>query len=139
MSEMEDRVSAALKRNPYLGRKNLRFETQEGRVVLRGVVESYFQKQMAQEALKQIEGVKEIANELEVRPLSRLSRRTATFHGVFPGLVRHKPVVQAASLKDPAVVRGKAAYPHQTSPGRDPSLQHDQLADQMAVEHPHFV
>jgi len=63
---LEDRVMTALERNPYVRRRNLRFETSQGRVVLRGVVDSYFQKQMAQEAIRRIEGVSEITNELEV-------------------------------------------------------------------------
>jgi osmotically-inducible protein OsmY len=63
---LDDRVLTALERNPYLGRRALRFETEQGRVVLRGVVRSYFQKQMAQEAVRRIAGVEEIHNELEV-------------------------------------------------------------------------
>ncbi|MBN1395744.1 MAG: BON domain-containing protein [Pirellulales bacterium] len=63
---LDDRVLTALERNPYIERRNLRFETSSGRVTLRGVVNTYFQKQMAQEAIKRIEGVDEIANELEV-------------------------------------------------------------------------
>lgn len=63
---LEDRVLTALERNPHVARRNLRFETCEGRVTLRGVVGSFFQKQMAQEALRHIDGVHEIANELEV-------------------------------------------------------------------------
>jgi osmotically-inducible protein OsmY len=63
---LDDRVMTALGRNPYLSNRNLRFETQEGRVILRGVVNTFFQKQMAQESLKQVEGVDEISNELEV-------------------------------------------------------------------------
>jgi osmotically-inducible protein OsmY len=35
-------------------------------VTLKGVVSSYFQKQMAQEALRNVDGIHEIANELEV-------------------------------------------------------------------------
>jgi osmotically-inducible protein OsmY len=63
---LEDRVLTALERNPYLARRNLRFEAEQGRVTLRGVVGTYFQKQMAQEALRHVDGVDEIANELEV-------------------------------------------------------------------------
>jgi osmotically-inducible protein OsmY len=63
---LDDRVLTALERNPYLARRNLRFETEQGRVTLRGVVGTYFQKQMAQETLRHVEGVDEIANELEV-------------------------------------------------------------------------
>ena len=64
--KLDDRVLVALERNPYIGRRNLRFEAAEGRVTLRGVVSSYFQKQMAQEAVRAVDGVDEIANELEV-------------------------------------------------------------------------
>ncbi len=63
---LEDQVLTALERNPYIARRNLRFETSAGRVILRGVVNTYFQKQMAQEAIRHIDGVDEIANELEV-------------------------------------------------------------------------
>lgn len=63
---LEDRVFTALQHSPHVARRNLRFETHDGRVTLRGVVGSYFQKQMAQEALRYVDGVHEIANELEV-------------------------------------------------------------------------
>ena len=63
---LDDRVLTALQRSPYVARRCLRFETSAGRVTLRGVVNTYFQKQMAQEALRHIDGIHEIANELEV-------------------------------------------------------------------------
>lgn len=63
---LSDRVSRAIEGNPYLARRNLRFEAHQGRVVLRGRVASFFQKQMAQEALRAVDGVAEIENELEV-------------------------------------------------------------------------
>lgn len=63
---LDDQVHSALRRNPHLLGRSLRFETESGRVTLRGVVRSYFQKQMAQEALRHVEGIHEIYNELEV-------------------------------------------------------------------------
>lgn len=66
MIRLNDRVLTALERNPYLAGRQLRFETDHGRVTLRGVVRSYFQKQMAQEAVRRIDGIQEIHNELEV-------------------------------------------------------------------------
>ena len=63
---LSDQVVTALEGNPYLSRRNLRFENSEGRITLRGVVRSYYQKQMAQEALRELEGIEEIYNELEV-------------------------------------------------------------------------
>ena len=67
-TQLSDRVLAALRGNPYLAGQSLRSDFEHGRVTLHGVVRSYFQKQMAQEALRQIEGIEEIHNELEVAP-----------------------------------------------------------------------
>jgi osmotically-inducible protein OsmY len=61
-----DQVHSAIQNNPYLSGRKLRFEAAAGRVVLQGKVSSYFQKQMAQEALRHIDGVQEIENQLEV-------------------------------------------------------------------------
>ena len=63
---LDDKVLVALERNPHLSTRSLRFETDSGRVTLRGLVGTYFQKQMAQEALRHVEGIDEIRNELEV-------------------------------------------------------------------------
>jgi osmotically-inducible protein OsmY len=63
---LDHRLLHALNESPYLSRRNLRFETSEGRVVLHGTVASYYQKQMAQEAIRRVEGVAEIHNQLEV-------------------------------------------------------------------------
>jgi osmotically-inducible protein OsmY len=65
-SVLEDRILTALESNPYVPRRSLRFEASQGRVTLRGNVTTYFQKQMAQEALRLVEGIDEISNELEV-------------------------------------------------------------------------
>jgi osmotically-inducible protein OsmY len=65
-SPLQNRVDTALEQNPYVRRRDLRFETHQGRVILRGIVNTYFQKQMAQESLRHIEGIDEIENELEV-------------------------------------------------------------------------
>lgn len=63
---LNERVFTALERNPYVSSRNLRFENSNGRVTLRGVVNSYYQKQMAQEVLRRVDGVSQINNELEV-------------------------------------------------------------------------
>jgi osmotically-inducible protein OsmY len=60
------RVQSAIQSSPFVSGRNLRFETCQGRVILRGKVGSYFQKQMAQEALRGVDGVEAIENRLEV-------------------------------------------------------------------------
>lgn len=65
-STLEHRLESAIAGNPYLTGRKVRCEADEGRVVLRGVVGTYFQKQMAQESLRRVEGVHHIENELTV-------------------------------------------------------------------------
>lgn len=61
-----ERVELAVHTNPHLFGRKLRIETDEGRVVLHGTVRSYYQKQMAQEALRRVDGVQGIENRLVV-------------------------------------------------------------------------
>ena len=63
---LEDRVQDVIDHNPYLSRRKLRCETDKGHVVLRGTVRSYFQKQMAQESVRKIDGIVSIENNLVV-------------------------------------------------------------------------
>ncbi|MBI3866145.1 MAG: BON domain-containing protein [Planctomycetia bacterium] len=59
-------VEAALARSPSLAGRNLRFEVHEDGVVLRGIVRSYYHKQLVQESLKAISSLPRIRNEIEV-------------------------------------------------------------------------
>jgi osmotically-inducible protein OsmY len=65
-SPLFDRIHSALSTNPHVPSRQVRFETADGRVVLKGSVRSFFQKQMAQEAIRRIDGVQMIDNMLEV-------------------------------------------------------------------------
>ena len=60
------RVDLAIQKSPHLAGRHLVLETRNGSVVLRGTVDSFFEKQMAQEALRDIDGITEIHNHLEV-------------------------------------------------------------------------
>jgi len=64
--QLADRIFSVLERSPHVPHRRLRFETNQGQVTLRGVVHSYYQKQMAQEVLLGLEGVEHIENQLEV-------------------------------------------------------------------------
>lgn len=60
-------LAFAITHNPHLLKdKKLHFNEKTGRVVMKGNVNTYFEKQLAQEALRNIEGVREIENELVV-------------------------------------------------------------------------
>jgi len=65
-TELRDTVHSALLRNSTFAGRNLRFEVHGDGVILRGVVRSYYHKQLAQESLRQIAGLRNITNEIEV-------------------------------------------------------------------------
>jgi osmotically-inducible protein OsmY len=66
MSPLDSQLQNALAQNPFLSGRKLRIELSEGRVTLHGTVNSYYHKQMAQESLRNLVGVSEIENRLEV-------------------------------------------------------------------------
>ena len=63
---LHERILSAIEASPHLARNAIQTETEEGRVTLRGRVSSYFQKQMAQESIRRVDGVEQIDNLLEV-------------------------------------------------------------------------
>jgi osmotically-inducible protein OsmY len=66
MSPLDSQLQNALAQNPFLFGRKLRIELSDGRVTLHGTVNSYYHKQMAQESLRNLAGVAEIENRLEV-------------------------------------------------------------------------
>jgi osmotically-inducible protein OsmY len=66
---IEQQIEQAILRSPYFDGRTLRFETCDGNVVLHGVVKTFFQKQIAQETVRQIHGVNRIENQLVVTHL----------------------------------------------------------------------
>lgn len=61
-----DRIFTAISRNSQLAGRNLRFESHDGCVTLRGEVPTYYQKQLFQETIRYLEGVEQIENDLRV-------------------------------------------------------------------------
>ena len=73
--ELLHRVDSAIKGNPHLSGHHVFCQEESGIVVLHGRVTSFFQKQMAQEELKRLEGVEKVINELEVDWMSSIGPR----------------------------------------------------------------
>ncbi|MCC6127061.1 MAG: BON domain-containing protein [Pirellulales bacterium] len=69
-AESAGEISAAAKRRivhePHLAAQRIWCEFDGARLVLRGQVPSYYCKQLAQEAVADLEGVERIVNEIEV-------------------------------------------------------------------------
>jgi osmotically-inducible protein OsmY len=60
------RVNQVLRSNPYLSGTHILFTAKSGAVTLRGTVDCYYQKQMAQESLRSVDDVHTVINEIEV-------------------------------------------------------------------------
>ncbi|MEQ1904300.1 MAG: BON domain-containing protein [Pirellulaceae bacterium] len=55
--------------HPHLSKRKVHFLAEaNGRVVLQGSVQTYFEKQLAQEAVRNVDGVEQIDNQLAVEP-----------------------------------------------------------------------
>lgn len=60
------RIDSAIKKSPFVLHRRVFLESNQGKIVLRGKVDSFYQKQMVQEVLRGIDGISEISNQLEV-------------------------------------------------------------------------
>ena len=63
---LSQQVQNAVIHNPHLNHRKIHFHTRDNRVVIMGTTETWFEKQMAQEAIRHIEGIEAIENHLEV-------------------------------------------------------------------------
>ena len=63
---LAEQVQGILKSNPHLSPTRLSIRADEGRVELDGQVDSFYQKQMAQELIRRLDGVERIENRLKV-------------------------------------------------------------------------
>ncbi len=66
-AELANLASDIIVRHPHLYQRQVFLRADGGHVVLQGRVRTFFEKQMAQEALRTIHGVSTIDNQLEVR------------------------------------------------------------------------
>ena len=70
--ELLRRVDTAIKSSPHLSGHQAFCQEESGVIVLHGQVKTFFEKQMAQETLKHVDGVEKVINELEVEWLSSI-------------------------------------------------------------------
>ena len=64
--DIVEQAQERLQATPYISFRDVRCEYRHGLLFLRGQVESYYEKQLAQEAVARLEGVAQVVNQLEV-------------------------------------------------------------------------
>lgn len=65
-SDVVDRAQKRLQAAPYIFLRDVRCEYRQGLLILQGQVASYYEKQLAQEAVARLVGVAQVVNEIEV-------------------------------------------------------------------------
>lgn len=68
-STFHQQIASAIIHSPHFDCRRIKVRTNQGQVVLSGSTDSFFEKQMAQEALRGIENITLIRNELKVEQL----------------------------------------------------------------------
>ncbi len=63
---IQDIIQSRLRSSPYPSVKRLKSSVKNGRVVLRGRVRSFYEKQIAQEAVAHLDGVEQVVNRVKV-------------------------------------------------------------------------
>ena len=63
---IEDLAQGRLQASPYLSIRRIFCMYDEGMLILRGRLPSFFHKQLAQASVADIEGVKQVVNQIEV-------------------------------------------------------------------------
>jgi len=61
-----DQVRGAFSNSPHLTSRQVQVEATGGNVRLQGTVSSFYQKQMAQELARRVDGVQNVVNQLQV-------------------------------------------------------------------------
>ena len=65
--ELQNEVANAIRKSSHLSGRRLRYETAEGgKITVHGTVASYFEKQLAQETIREVQGVGHIQNMIQV-------------------------------------------------------------------------
>lgn len=66
-NELQNEVAQAIRNSSHLSSRKLRYEAAEGgKITVHGTVASYFEKQLAQETIREVDGVDHISNMIQV-------------------------------------------------------------------------
>ena len=79
--DLKQRILRELKWDSRISWATINVEVSDGVVILTGAVPSYVQKVAAQEAAHRVQGVLDVANDIEVKPIDRLARTDSEIAG----------------------------------------------------------
>ncbi len=66
--QMSELIKQAISTSVLVANQNVEYQIEQEQVVLTGIVGSYYAKQLAQESVSRIQGVRQVHNRLTVTP-----------------------------------------------------------------------
>lgn len=69
--QLSELVKHAISTSIMIANQNVQYEIEQEEVVLTGIVNSYYEKQVAQESVSRVKGVRQVHNRLTVEPSLR--------------------------------------------------------------------
>ncbi|HAJ21485.1 MAG TPA: hypothetical protein DDZ90_04485 [Planctomycetaceae bacterium] len=69
--QLSELIKQAISTSVLVAHKNVQYQIEQEQVVLTGIVNSYYAKQLAQESVSRIQGVRQVHNRLTVTPDQR--------------------------------------------------------------------
>lgn len=67
--QLDELIRHAISQSSLAARQNVRYEVEQEQVFLTGIVNSYYEKQLAQESIGRIQGIRQVHNRLNVQPV----------------------------------------------------------------------
>jgi len=71
--QLSQLVKHAISNSIMIASQNIQYEIEQEQVILTGIVNSYYEKQVAQESVSRVNGVGQVQNRLIVEPVQRES------------------------------------------------------------------
>ncbi|EDL59270.1 BON domain-containing protein [Gimesia maris] len=66
--QLSELIKQAISTSVLVANQNVQYQIEQEQVVLTGIVNSYYAKQLAQESVSRIQGVRQVHNRLTVTP-----------------------------------------------------------------------
>jgi osmotically-inducible protein OsmY len=67
--QLDELIRHAISQSSLAARQNVRYKVEQEQVFLTGIVNSYYEKQLAQESIGRIQGIRQVHNRLNVQPV----------------------------------------------------------------------
>lgn len=69
--QLSELVKHAISNSIMIANQNIQYKIEREQVILTGIVNSYYEKQVAQESVSRVDGVGQVQNQLTVEPVQK--------------------------------------------------------------------